>query len=76
MGNDFDIEQEIFRCWHVVEDLQLLYEAVDTMTIDQRENYILGLITIYNTRFNALMDLYEAKLKQDWQEQQEKNGPQ
>jgi hypothetical protein len=68
--SEFDVEQEIFRCWHVVEDLQLLYEAMDTMNADQRQNYILGLITIYNTRFNSLMDLYEAKLKQDWEEKQ------
>lgn len=68
--SEVDVEQEIFRCWHVVEDLQLFYEAMDNLDDDQRQNYILGLITIYNTRFNNLMDLYEAKLKQDWEEKQ------
>ena len=49
----FDLEQEIMKTWHVVDDIQLLNENVmeTDMSTDDIANALLGLENIYNMRF-------------------------
>jgi hypothetical protein len=58
MTDRFDLEQDIMKCWNVIEDLQNLYDCED-LTEDQQQNYLLGLITIYEVKFNKLWNSFE-----------------
>lgn len=64
--NIFDLEQEIMKTWHVVDDIYLLYENImeKGMTDDDMANAFLGLKTLYNMRFEKLFDTFEEVCKQ------------
>ena len=61
MSNKFDLEQQIMNCWNVVEDIRTLNETFQNskMSEDQVANYLLGLETIYEVKFEKLFNLYE-----------------
>ena len=62
----FDFEQDIFECWHVVNDIKQLYEMVArdrNKTPDDIANVLLGLQTLYDDRFQQLMESLECILK-------------
>jgi hypothetical protein len=61
MTDRFDLEQDIMKCWNVVEDLQNLYDCED-LTEDQQQNYLLGLIAIYEVKFNKLWNSFENSI--------------
>jgi len=62
MTDRFDLEQDIMKCWNVVEDLQNLYHA-EGLTEDEQQNYLLGLITIYEVKFQKLWESFENSVK-------------
>jgi hypothetical protein len=56
----FDLEQLILKNWEVVTEIKHLREHMETNpTQDQIENYLLGLETIYEVKFNKLWDCFE-----------------
>lgn len=58
----FDLEQDILSCWHVTDDINLLFEHVmdsDKVDVDDVSNYLLGLKTIYNKKFQKCFDTFE-----------------
>jgi hypothetical protein len=56
----FDLEQLILKNWEVVTEIKHLRELMETNpTQDQIENYLLGLETIYEVKFNKLWDCFE-----------------
>jgi len=57
----FDLEQEIMKAWHVIDDIQLLNENVieTNMSNDDIINTLLGLESIYHMRFLKLFDVFE-----------------
>jgi hypothetical protein len=56
----FDLEQLILKNWEVVTEIKHLREHMETNpTQDQVENYLLGLETIYEVKFNKLWDCFE-----------------
>ena len=58
--NRFDLEQLILKNWEVVTEIKHLREHMETNpTQDQIENYLLGLETIYEVKFNKLWDCFE-----------------
>jgi len=58
MTTRFDLEQEIMKCWSVVDDIDVLYHS-DDMSEDERQNYLLGLKTIYQVKFEKLWTVFE-----------------
>lgn len=63
----FDFEQKIMDCWHVVEDIKTLnrqYQDVGNLTQDQIANYLLGLETIYQVKFEQLFAQFESLVSQ------------
>lgn len=62
----FDLEQQIMRCWNITEDLDLLNKAVLEKDIsrDNISNYLLGLSTIYEQKFEEMFDTF-SQLVQD-----------
>jgi len=67
MKDRFDFEQDIFKCWHIVDDLKQLTEMVgdrDAST-DDIANVLLGLQTLYDDRFEQLIENFESLLNVD-----------
>ena len=67
MKDRFDFEQDIFECWHVVNDIKQLYEMVcdRNKTPDDIANVLLGMHTLYDDRFHQLMTSFENLIKID-----------
>ncbi len=65
----FDLEQQIMNCWGVVDDIQGLLKLEDlrSMTVDEHQNYLLGLATIYQVKFELLQDLFERFMAEHYQ---------
>lgn len=62
----FTLEQHIMNCWSVVDDIKTLHvQFMDkgNMTEDQISNYLLGLETIYQAKFEQLWDVFEELIK-------------
>ena len=57
----FDLEQLILKNWEITTEIKHLREIIsdDKPTQDQIENYLLGLETIYEVKFNKLWDCFE-----------------
>ena len=67
MKDRFDFEQDIFKCWHIVDDLKQLTEMVldrDAST-DDIANVLIGLQALYDDRFEQLMENFESLLNVD-----------
>ena len=65
--NRFDLEQLILKNWEITTEIKYLYEKVledDTYTRDKIANYLLGLETIYELKFNKLWDCFESITQQ------------
>jgi hypothetical protein len=66
MTDRFDLEQEIMHCWNVVEDIRLLNKYVlegtpegGEFSKDRIANYLLGLETVYELKFQELWTTFE-----------------
>lgn len=65
----FDLEQEIMKCWHITDDIDMLYENVcDNHTgkfdmkpevNDRLANVLLGMKELYEIRFERLWSTFE-----------------
>jgi len=67
MSDRFDLEQQILKCWNITEEIQLLNEQVlenDELTKDQISNYLLGLHTIYEMKFDKLFNQFETMVRE------------
>jgi hypothetical protein len=64
----FDLEQDIMNCWGVVDDIKELSRSkMDrrNMTEDEVNNYLLGLETIYQVKFERLFETFEMLVRQN-----------
>lgn len=69
MADQFDLEQGIMGCWQVTSDLDVLLEELmenQTFTKDQASNFVLGLSTIYEAKFDKLFRTFEEFLKEHY----------
>jgi len=67
MSDRFDFEQQILKCWNITEEIELLNEQVlenDKLTKDEISNYLLGLHTIYQMKFDKLFTQFETMVKE------------
>ena len=65
--NRFDLEQDIMNCWNVVTDIKELNRAMldrRKLTDDEISNYLLGLETIYQVKFERLFETFEHMIRQ------------
>ena len=65
MSDRFDLEQQILECWKIIDDIKLLDKNVlegkvegGTLTQDEISNFLLGLETIYNLKFEQMFDTF------------------
>ena len=57
----FDLEQDIFKCWHIVDDIDQVAELVidRDASKDTISNILIGLSALYGDRFQKLMNNFE-----------------
>lgn len=67
----FDLEQKILGCWQVTEDIGVLHKRVlegnregKDISKDDISNFLLGLETIYNAKFDELFHTLEMLIKE------------
>lgn len=61
----FDFEQQIMQCWNVVDEIRALNQHVseECYTQDWLQNYLLGLETIYQLKFDKLFQQFEQLVR-------------
>lgn len=63
MSDRFDFEQQITKCWFVVDDLKELDEGLFEGWLefdkDNVSNHILGIANTYDVKFHKLWNLFE-----------------
>lgn len=61
-----DLEQQLLSCWHVTDDLKLVFDAVSNgkMSTDDIANALLGLQTVYNLKFEQCFGTFEKYLQE------------
>jgi hypothetical protein len=64
MSDRFDFEQQIIKCWGVVDDLKELDEGLFEGWIefnqDNVSNHLLGIASSYDVKFNKLWNQFET----------------
>ena len=57
----FELEQDILKCWHVVDDIDQLFEMImdRDASKDNIANVLAGLSVLYKDRFLQLMGNFE-----------------
>jgi hypothetical protein len=67
MADRFDLEQGIMQCWGITDDIDLLRDTVSNAGVvdaDQVDNFLLGLKTIYDIKFEKLFETYSQLIKE------------
>lgn len=71
MIDRFDLEQQIMHCWNIVEDIKLLNTTVlegktdgDKLSNDDISNYLTGLETIYDLKFQQMLYTFSDLVSQ------------
>lgn len=62
----FDVEEQIFHCWNIVEDLRAFSELPPEYDYEKRQLILSGLIAVYEMNFNRLLDNYEELVHELW----------
>lgn len=65
MTDRFDLEQHIMKCWNITDEITLLNKNVleKDMSKDDISNFLLGLTTIYNCKFEELFDGFSEMIE-------------
>jgi len=77
MADQFDLEQGIMNAWMVTSDLDVLMEELvenDAFTKDQASNFVLGLSTIYEAKFDKLFRTFEEFLTEYYQMRRDRDA--
>jgi hypothetical protein len=69
MTDRFDFEDNLMKCWHVTDDIDMVANLVAEMELpakdqDRLMNILIGLKELYNARFSATFGLFEELLHQ------------
>ena len=64
MSHQFDLEQQILGAWRVTEDVKLILDTLQNrnMTQDEIANLLLGVVSLYELKFDQLFRTFEAHL--------------
>ena len=67
MADRFELEQQILDCWHIVDELKTLSEAVcdNNLSTDQTANVLMGLEQLYQLKFDKLFQTFEELVHED-----------
>lgn len=74
----FDLEQGIFNCWNVVDDIAVVNEYImehagfsETKEVDKVTNMLSGLEALYQIKFEKVFSMFERHIKEVYQQKQE-----
>jgi hypothetical protein len=59
----YELEEQIMKCWGVTDDLKVLLESVEHD--DRQSNILIGLIDLYDMKFEKLFKIYEQILTEN-----------
>lgn len=59
MADRFDLEQDILKCWGVVDDLKFYIKHADDWLEDERMNYLSGIAVKYDKKFDQMFKVFE-----------------
>lgn len=63
MTDRFDLEQNIMQCWNVCDDIQLMLDQWDSLSEDDKQNYLIGLKQMYQMKFERTWNNFEAVVR-------------
>ena len=67
MPKMYDLEQAIMDCWHICDDLQVVFRQIGDgdrePTQDELMNALMGMQQVYQWKFEQLFNLYEDVLR-------------
>jgi hypothetical protein len=63
MRDIHEAEQEIFRAWHILDDIKTLLEGVleHDYTPDQVANALQGMVEVYDIRFQHIINDFQQR---------------
>lgn len=64
MTSRFDLEQDILNTWRIVDDLNTFYDKFDTLSEDERMNFLLGITVLYELKFQKTFENFEKVCKE------------
>ena len=67
----YDMEQQILKCWEIVDDLKLIAEQANNGS--DFSNTFKGMAELYHYKFEKLWDTYEKALQEKYDERKQ-NG--
>jgi hypothetical protein len=74
--NLFEMEQQIMKCWEMVDDVKMFYHHVgddpkfaglDAKAEDEMMNLLLGIVSLYDLKFEQLFKTFELVTKDFYQ---------
>jgi hypothetical protein len=63
----FDLEQEIMDCWHITDDLDIIFEHVmeaENLDRDKVANMLLGMKELYHLKFERCFGTFEKLINE------------
>ena len=68
MSQLYDLEPMIMDCWHVCDDLQVVFKQIGNSerdpTPDELMNALMGMQQLYQWKFEQLFEAYESAIKE------------
>jgi hypothetical protein len=59
MKNRFDLENDIMRCWEIVDELEMISNQKE-LTVEQYSGLVKSLQILYSLKFNELFKTFES----------------
>lgn len=64
MKNTLELEQQILHCWNVVDELDIVSNAIMERDLSRDEtcNLLIGIKSLYDLKFQTLFETFENSL--------------
>jgi len=69
MSIQFELEQQIMDCWHVVDDLKVVSESLveDDLDPEKAANILIGMENLYQLKFDRMFRTFEKLQKEHYE---------
>lgn len=59
----FLLEQQMLDCWKITDDLEIALKITESEDIDNIQNALIGIKTLYNQRFDDMFNTFSELIK-------------
>lgn len=59
----FLLEQQMLDCWKITDDLEIALKITESEDIDDIQNALIGIKTLYNQRFDDMFNTFSELIK-------------